>query len=319
MKTFTSRLAPIIKEYLEFRTTLGYTNTHEYYLAMFDAYCSEYHPELETLTKESVRGWLNYEALRGRSVVAGFFGSIRALALYMGNGAYIMPTTTMPKKPTLIPYMMTDDELLRLFVAVDNIKGQTDRLLKTMAPTLFRLMYTCGLRPPEARLIKRSNINFSTGEILIEKTKSNKERIIVMSDDMLEQCRNYDSVRIIVNIQSEYFFARSDGTPIPPHQLRHLLQRCWQQANPDVPSNMLPKIKPYDLRHHFASTVLQKWLNDGRDFYAMLPYLRAYMGHEHFSHTAYYIHLLPEKLLSSSGVDWSAIDLVNPEVGVWKS
>jgi len=43
------------------------------------------------------------------------------------------------------------------------------------------------------------------------------------------------------------------------------------------------------------------------------------MGHEKFSDTAYYIHLLPENLLSSAGVDWSAIDSVNPEVSVWRN
>ena len=74
----------------------------------------------------------------------------------------------------------------------------------------------------------------------------------------------------------------------------------------------------YFFRHRYASTVLQKWLSEGRDLYAMLPYLSAYMGHEDFSYTAYYIHLLPENLLNSAGVDWSVIDAVNPEVDVWK-
>jgi integrase len=319
VREFASKLAPAIKEYLEFRKTLGYaTERHESYLAMLDAYYNTHHPELGTLTKESVRGWLNYEASRGRGFADGYFSSVRRLAQYMGNGAYIVPTTAKPKKPKYIPYMLTDDELSRLFAVIDNIKGQTDRFIKLMAPTIFRLMFTCGLRPQEARLVKRDNINLTTGEILIEKTKENKERIVVMSDDMLEQCRKYDIVRAVANLKSEYFFARADNTPMPSHQLRHLFRRCWQQANPDVPANMLPKIRPYDLRHRFASTILQKWINEERDFYAMLPYLRAYMGHEKFSHTAYYIHLLPENLLCSSGIDWSAIDSVNPEVIVWK-
>jgi len=41
------------------------------------------------------------------------------------------------------------------------------------------------------------------------------------------------------------------------------------------------------------------------------------MGHERFSDTAYYIHLLPENLLSSPSVDWDAIDADVPEVSVW--
>jgi len=319
MKNFASKLAPVIQEYLEFRNTLGRCGRHEEYLTAFDVYYCEHHPELATLTKESVRGWVSYETLRGRGGMYNKISAIRMLALYMGNGAYVLPTTAVSKKPKSVPYILTDDELFRLFSAADNVKGRTDGLLKSMLPTLLRLLYTCGLRPAEARLLKRHTINFDTGEILIEKTKGHKERIIVMSDDMLEQCRKYDIIRMAGYPQNEYFFAYTDNIPISRHYLDRIVGRCWQQANPDIPAKMLPKVRPYDLRHRFASTVLQKWLNEKRDLYAMLPYLRAYMGHEQFSSTAYYIHLLPESLLSSSGVDWSAIDAVNPEVDVWKS
>ena len=137
MRKFTSKLAPIIKEYLEFRSTLGYANHHEYFLSIFDAYYSEYHPELKTLTKESVRGWLNYEISCGRVLVHGFICSVRQLAQYMGNGAYVLPTTVIPKKPKSIPYMLTDDELSRLFAAIDNIKGQTDRFIKSMEHKVY--------------------------------------------------------------------------------------------------------------------------------------------------------------------------------------
>jgi len=51
----------------------------------------------------------------------------------------------------------------------------------------------------------------------------------------------------------------------------------------------------------------------------MLPYLQAYMGHETLAATAYYIHLLPEKLVKSSGIDWEALHELIPEVSVWQS
>jgi hypothetical protein len=41
------------------------------------------------------------------------------------------------------------------------------------------------------------------------------------------------------------------------------------------------------------------------------------MGHEHFSDTAYYIHILPERLLESAGVDWDTLDAAIPEVQIW--
>jgi integrase len=320
MSSFKSKLAPIIKEFLEYRKSLGYSGyRHEKPLAMLDDYYSMYHCELKTLTKESVRGWVRYEISRGDMGMYNKISAVRMLAQYMGNGAYVLPTTAIPKRPVSMPYILTDDELSRLFAAADNMKGNTDNSVKLMFPTLLRLLYTCGLRPNEIRLIERDNINFDNGEILISKTKAHKERIVVMSDDMLDQCRKYDIISGFMNPSRKYFFARTDNTPIPSYQLWYNLNLCWRQANPDVPENMLPKIRPYNLRHRFTSAILQKWIDEGRDLYAMLPYLRAYLGHEDLSSTAYYIHLLPENLLNSKGVDWSGIDSVNPEVGVWEN
>jgi len=38
------------------------------------------------------------------------------------------------------------------------------------------------------------------------------------------------------------------------------------------------------------------------------------MGHENFSSTAYYIHLMPENLVKSSGIDMVSFENIIPEV-----
>lgn len=93
------------------------------------------------------------------------------------------------------------------------------------------------------------------------------------------------------------------------------LNAIHEATGKDVPERILQR---YDfIRHRFASTVLQRWLDEGRNLYAMLPYLRAYMGHEKFSDTAYYIHILPERLMVSPGVQWENIDRIGMEVDIW--
>jgi len=47
-----------------------------------------------------------------------------------------------------------------------------------------------------------------------------------------------------------------------------------------------------------------KWIDDGRDVMTLLPYLSTYMGHADFTSTLYYIHLLPERLRKSAGINW---------------
>ena len=43
-------------------------------------------------------------------------------------------------------------------------------------------------------------------------------------------------------------------------------------------------------------------------------YLQAYMGHDRLDETVYYVHLLPENLVQSAGIDWNAFDGLIPEV-----
>lgn len=48
--------------------------------------------------------------------------------------------------------------------------------------------------------------------------------------------------------------------------------------------------------------------------FAQEGYLRTFMGHQSLNETAYYIHLLPENLVKSPGVDWETLNAVLPEV-----
>ena len=89
------------------------------------------------------------------------------------------------------------------------------------------------------------------------------------------------------------------------------------RSNPGVDPDMLPPVGIYDLRHRFASAALGRWLDNGENLFNRLPYLRAYMGHKELSATVYYIHLLPENLVKSAGIDWDSLRQMIPEVELW--
>jgi hypothetical protein len=54
-------------------------------------------------------------------------------------------------------------------------------------------------------------------------------------------------------------------------------------------------------------------MDAGRDVMGLLPALSAYVGHSELTSTLYYIHLLPERLRSSPGVDWASLSEVYGE------
>jgi len=235
----------------------------------------------------------------------------------IGKESYVLPTKTVRSlnAARFEPYIFTDAELNAIFRAVDTAPAtKAEPFLNEILPVLFRLIYTCGLRPNEGRELRRDNVNLKTGEILITDTKGKKDRLVVMSADMLRLCRAYDGRRTIFTKDNRFFFPSWSGGALSNRQITVHFRDCWMRAFPETPS--LPSVRVYDLRHRFASAALNRWLDGGQDLYVKLPYLRAYMGHTHLNETLYYVHLLPENLLKSPGIDWEAFDGIMPEVAV---
>lgn len=296
-------------------------------LISFDRYCVEndIHPDL--LTKELVCDWMQVELDRNiGSELGERANAIRKLArLYiaMGKEAYVLPVGYMVRytpKRTLSVHLFSDDELAAFFRAADtmSLKHEKDPWVAEVAPVMFRMLYTCGLRPNEVREIKCTDINLETSEVLIRHNKELKQRIVVMSSDMNDMCRKYLARKAIFAPNAEYLFPRQKDGFYTGKLLNALFQRCWKKANPGIPKSALRCVRPYDFRHRFASIVLQNWIDEGKDLYSMLPYLSAYMGHSQLSRTAYYIHILPENLLKSKGISWEEMDSIVPEVSIWE-
>lgn len=320
MSSYASNFAAKIEEYLVFRKSIGFSDHHGKALKRFDSYCREFWPESSALTKEVVCGWFNYELTKSDKNLAARGTAIRSFARYVGGNSYILPAEVSRQKSTFSPYIMDDQELFAFFNAIDNYHDVKDPFVCNTFSVMIRLIYTCGLRPREGRMIQTSDIDFCTGEILIRQSKKRKDRLVVASNDMLMLLKHYRVQRSVFGQNKDgYFFINSAGEGISASMLHSQVKRCWAKANPGITPDNLPNLRPYDLRHRFASALLQKWIDEGKDLYAMLPYMRTYMGHVRFEDTAYYIHLLPDRLISSPGVDWESIDQVGLEESIWRN
>jgi len=318
MSEFISSFASKLDAMFDYRVAHGYKReTHMPRLLKFDKFCADNFPEETELTREIVHAWIDSETITPRGLT-GAASTIRQFGKYLSavdEEAYILPDKFAPSRSAFAPHLFTDNELSLLFAEIDRLpQKKNEPFLHEIAPVLFRLIYTCGLRPNEGRELLKGNVNLDTGEILITNTKKNKERIVVTSDDMLSLCRQYDARRSIFGNGSPYFFPASDGNAIVNAKVHAALNCAWSAAT-CTPQNRIPRsIRVYDLRHRFASACLNRWLDESRNLMAMLPYLRAYMGHDNLSETAYYIHILPENLIKSPSIDWRVFNEMFPEV-----
>ncbi len=107
----------------------------------------------------------------------------------------------------------------------------------------------------------------------------------------------------------EWFFQQTDGSPVPVRRMTKLFRKCRKKSSGCAEV----RTRPYDLRHAFATHTLMQWIENGNDVMALLPYLSAYMGHSKISSTFYYIHLLPQRLRESAGIEWDTLDEIYRE------
>ena len=317
MYNYRSKFAPYMVEMLDFKEQLGYVKiTHGPSLRNFDRYCVELYPETNALSEKLVLSWLekrsdeNSGGLKKRANTIRQFGKYLC---YTGKDAYVLPIGYIGGNSAFVPYNFTDEELGLFFHAADSFpESQYAPCRHYVVSVFFRLLYCCGLRPNEGRLLMVEDVDLQSGQILINGTKKNRDRIVMMSDDMLSLCIRYDDILKELAPDRTFFFPNPQGGAYAPNTMIHFFHKCWRSATSNSVLSRSPRI--YDLRHRFSATVLMNWMDSGRDVQALLPHLSAYMGHAKLSATAYYIHLLPSNLIKSAAIDWSRFSDLIPEV-----
>lgn len=50
------------------------------------------------------------------------------------------------------------------------------------------------------------------------------------------------------------------------------------------------------------------WQDEGKSFESMVLAFQTFMGHKNIKDSLYYLKIIPERLLTSPGIDWSRFD-----------
>lgn len=313
--TYKSVFAEEIRGLLAWREANGYNNINDSHLfRYFDQFCIENNIEENELTSNVIYGWLESEVKNGRTISKHKISAIRSLANYyssLGKEAHLIDGYIVRKRQRPQPFLPDNDQIARLFLAIDNFPSMTRRdrfMAKEAFPVAARLAYSSGLRPKEVLDLHLRNINFQTGEILIEDTKGCVDRVIVAHPDALELLVEYtDKLRQTVP-NADYLFAGKHGQRLSRSLATAWLQKCWQEANPTVPPENLQSITFYTFRHLYATTfiynAIRQFGGDTAKWTSALSYLRRYMGHKSIDSTLYYVHLIPGGLDGGNTKTW---------------
>jgi integrase/recombinase XerD len=284
-----------VQNFVELKQAVGYKyDTEAHHLRRFDQFTAEKYPESAALTKEIVLEWCrkkDYEAQANQCARASIIREFGRYLESIGAKVYILPKGYYPTEPQYIPYIYTCAELTRFFAEADKCKYCYECPYRHLImPVIFRMIYLCGLRVSEARLLKVGDVDLEKGILTINHSKKDNSRLVLMSDSLMERCRFY-SKSIHSHLDPEdYYFPALEGKPMTLGNLYKNFRRfLWQARISHRGKGKGPRI--HDLRHTYAVHCLKKWSEQEKDLTVFLPILKTYMGHDSFNDTAYYLRM----------------------------
>jgi integrase len=284
-----------VQNFVELKQAVGYKyDTEAHHLRRFDQFTAEKYPESAALTKEIVLEWCrkkDYEAQANQCARASIIREFGRYLESIGAKFYILPKGYYPTEPQYIPYIYTCAELTRFFAETDKCKYCYECPYRHhIMPVIFRMIYLCGLRVSEARLLKVSDVDLEKGILAINHSKKDNSRLVVMSDSLTERCRFYSKNVHLHPGSEDCYFPALEGKPMTLGNIYKNFRRfLWRARISHRGKGKGPRI--HDLRHTYAVHCLKKWSEQEKDLTVYLPILKTYMGHDSFNDTAYYLRM----------------------------
>ena len=189
-----------------------------------------------------------------------------------------------PKKPLLLPKVLGENEIARLFNALENKKHKA----------MLFTAYSAGLRVSELAALRLKHIDSDRMQILIENAKGKKDRYVTLSPVLLDVLRGY--LKSCKKRPAEYLFESDQtGTAYPTRTI----QRVFQLAK--VKARISKSVGIHSLRHSFATHLLEK----GTD----IRYIKELLGHFSIKTTERYLHVKKEQL----------VNIISPLDDLWRT
>ena len=292
---FRSRLSADLETFIVQKRAAGYPYlTSAKVLGYLDAMITEDFPKSRVLSKEICNAWIEKCSKLHQNTLLRRVTPVRQFGKYLagtGKPAYIIPDGIPHKQLHYDAHIFTEAELKAFFTSIDRCKRSPYAPYRCyVIPVIFRLIFTCGLRSSEARMLSVDDVELATGRIFIRKSKGWEARILYVSADMLDLLRRYDRIICQHLPGRKAFFPNQKGDYYHSSILNIWFHEFWNGL-PEASVARGNKPRVHDLRHSYCVYRLNQWVKEKADLNALYPYLSEFVGHSNFADTDYYLTL----------------------------
>jgi integrase/recombinase XerD len=173
-----------------------------------------------------------------------------------------------PKKPSILPKVITAQDIKKLLGVTTNLKHNT----------MLKLCYGMGLRVSEIVNLKVHDIDSKAMQVFIERAKGKKDRYANLPESILSQLRDYFKEYR----PKKYLFEGQYGEQYSTRSAQQVFKDALQKAN------INKAIGIHGLRHSFATHLLE----NGTD----ITFIQQLLGHNDIKTTLRYTHVSQKSL-----------------------
>jgi integrase/recombinase XerD len=178
-----------------------------------------------------------------------------------------------PKKRFILPKVLGETELLKLFNALANKKHKA----------ILFTAYSAGLRVSEVVALQLTDIDRSRMQLFIRNAKGKKDRYVMLSPVLLDILEKYYKTSNLRPIK--YLFEGPEpGTAYSAGSMQKIFQLARRAAG------INKKVTFHCLRHSFATHLLEKGID--------IRYIKELLGHFDIKTTSRYLHVKKDQLIN---------------------
>jgi integrase len=196
------------------------------------------------------------------------------------------------------PYIYTEEEVVRMMnhARHDLWQGPQRLVVPAVYETLIGLLWVTGIRMSEAVNLNLGDLDFKRNLLYIRETKFYKSRLVPVHSSTMAALKNY------IEERNSFGFPKEPDRPLffnwrmrRTKKWRYTVDAFHEKIREIILAlNLKHKTtgryaRPYDLRHSFATSRLERIYEDGNPI-QRLPLIATYMGHAKLTYTQTYLH-----------------------------
>lgn len=230
----------------------------------------------DTLNIERLKKYIHYCFEKLQLSESTIYSRINALKFYyeevLGREKMFIEMPR-PKRRLILPKVLGENELARLFNAVTNIKHKA----------ILFTAYSAGLRVSEVTALQFNHIDSDRMQIYVKCAKGKKDRYVGLSPVVLDVLREY--IKQCHPRPVKYVFeGMQPGIAYSDRSAQKIFENAKNKAR------IIKEITFHGLRHSFATHLLEKGVD--------VKYIQELLGHFNIKTTERYLHVRKEQLVN---------------------